>query len=79
MAIIRTCVNRTVGDDDNERRIQAEVLLNAYNRELERRRHAAGAQGLLIFGDGAYFIPFGQMPFLTASCIDDGRELLLAA
>lgn len=42
----------TAGDDDNERKIQAEVLLNAYNRELERRRLAAGAQGLLISGDG---------------------------
>ncbi|KAI0352816.1 FYVE-domain-containing protein [Trametes cingulata] len=39
------------GDDDNERKIQAEVLLNAYNRELERRRLAAGAQGLLISGE----------------------------
>lgn len=28
------------------------MLLNAYNRELERRRLAAGAQGLLISGDG---------------------------
>nr|VWP00534.1 Pre-mRNA-splicing ATP-dependent RNA helicase PRP28 (EC [Ganoderma boninense] len=40
-----------LGDDDHERKIQAEVLLNAYNRELERRRLAAGAQGLLISGD----------------------------
>ncbi|KAI1796260.1 FYVE zinc finger-domain-containing protein, partial [Ganoderma leucocontextum] len=40
-----------LGDDDNERKIQAEVLLNAYNRELERRRLAAGAQGLLISGE----------------------------
>ncbi|RDX53968.1 hypothetical protein OH76DRAFT_1453700 [Lentinus brumalis] len=40
-----------LSDDDNERKIQAEVLLNAYNRELERRRLAAGAQGLLISGD----------------------------
>ncbi|KAI0750930.1 hypothetical protein C8Q80DRAFT_1217832 [Daedaleopsis nitida] len=40
-----------LGDEDNERKIQAEVLLNAYNRELERRRLAAGAQGLLISGD----------------------------
>ena len=41
-----------VADDDAERKTQAEVLLNAYNRELERRRLAAGAQGLLISGDG---------------------------
>ncbi|TFK43397.1 hypothetical protein BDQ12DRAFT_695591 [Crucibulum laeve] len=37
-----------LGDDDAERKIQAEVLLNAYSRELERRRLSAGAQGLLI-------------------------------
>lgn len=41
-----------VGDDDVERKTQAEVLLNAYSRELERRRLEAGAQGLLISGDG---------------------------
>ena len=40
------------GDEDAERRTQAEVLLNAYSRELERRRLAAGAQGLLISGNG---------------------------
>lgn len=34
-------------DDDRERKIQAEVLLNAYSRELERCRLSAGAQGLL--------------------------------
>ncbi|KAL7282503.1 hypothetical protein ACG7TL_003974 [Trametes sanguinea] len=39
-----------LSDDDAERRIQAEVLLNAYNRELERRRMAASAQGLLLSG-----------------------------
>ncbi|KAF7794562.1 hypothetical protein EIP86_005697 [Pleurotus ostreatoroseus] len=41
-----------LGDRDNERRTQAEVLLNAYSRELERRRLAAGAQGLLISEEG---------------------------
>ncbi|CAL1701431.1 unnamed protein product [Somion occarium] len=40
-------------DDDVERRTQAEVLLNAYSRELERRRLAAGAQGILI-SDNVY-------------------------
>ncbi|OCH90699.1 FYVE-domain-containing protein, partial [Obba rivulosa] len=40
-----------LGDDDNERKTQAEVLLNAYSRELERRRLAAGAQGLVISDD----------------------------
>ncbi|KAL4075965.1 hypothetical protein J3A83DRAFT_4089165, partial [Scleroderma citrinum] len=37
-----------LGDEDNDRRTQAEVLLNAYSRELERRRLTAGAQGLLV-------------------------------
>lgn len=41
------------GDEDFERRTQAEVLLHAYSRELERRRLAAGAQGLLISEDGS--------------------------
>ncbi|KAG2013500.1 ankyrin repeat domain-containing protein 50 [Coprinopsis cinerea AmutBmut pab1-1] len=36
------------GDEDTERRVQAEVLLNAYSRELERRRLAASSSGLLI-------------------------------
>ena len=42
------------GDDDSDRKTQAEVLLNAYSRELERRRLAAGAQGLLFSGDGEF-------------------------
>ncbi|KAG6840456.1 hypothetical protein C0991_006592 [Blastosporella zonata] len=40
-----------LADDDADRKTQAEVLLNAYSRELERRRLAAGAQGLLLSGD----------------------------
>ncbi|KAG6378849.1 hypothetical protein JVT61DRAFT_13129 [Boletus reticuloceps] len=36
-----------LSDNDRERKIQAEVLLNAYGRELERCRLSAGAQGLL--------------------------------
>ncbi|KAH9850711.1 hypothetical protein C2E23DRAFT_297085 [Lenzites betulinus] len=43
-----------LGDEDPERRIQAEVLLNAYNRELDRRRLSAGSQGLLISGEDEY-------------------------
>ncbi|KAH7887859.1 hypothetical protein F5I97DRAFT_1806415, partial [Phlebopus sp. FC_14] len=39
-----------ISDRDAERRTQAEVLLSAYNRELERRRLSAGARGLLIVG-----------------------------
>jgi hypothetical protein len=41
-----------LGDDDVERKTQAEVLLNAYSRELDRRRLAAGAQGLLFSTGG---------------------------
>ncbi|KAF9569350.1 hypothetical protein CPC08DRAFT_784021 [Agrocybe pediades] len=37
-----------LSDEDPERKVQAEVLLNAYSRDLERRRLAAGAQGLQI-------------------------------
>ena len=40
------------GDGDVDRKTQAEVLLNAYSRELERRRLDAGAQGLLITDSG---------------------------
>ncbi|KAH9843911.1 FYVE-domain-containing protein [Rhodofomes roseus] len=40
-----------LGDMDIERKTQAEVLLNAYSRELDRRRLAAGAQGLFSAGD----------------------------
>ena len=42
----------SLGDEDAERKIQAEVLLNTYSRDLERRRLAAGAQGLLISDRG---------------------------
>ncbi|KAF9483942.1 FYVE-domain-containing protein, partial [Pholiota conissans] len=43
-----------LSDDDADRKRQAEVLLNTYSRDLERRRLSAGAQGLLIsdLGDG---------------------------
>ncbi|KAI6035265.1 hypothetical protein F5J12DRAFT_18697 [Pisolithus orientalis] len=37
-----------LGDDNLERRTQAEVLLNTYGRELERRRLSASAQGLIM-------------------------------
>lgn len=39
-----------LSDEDVDRRRQAEVLLNTYSRELERRRLAAGAQGLILTG-----------------------------
>ncbi|KAF8592670.1 hypothetical protein K439DRAFT_1504397 [Ramaria rubella] len=38
-------------DEESERKTQAEVLLNAYSRELERRRLAAGAEGLFRIED----------------------------
>ncbi|KAJ8523510.1 hypothetical protein ONZ45_g35 [Pleurotus djamor] len=40
-----------LADDDADRKTQAEVLLHALNRDLERKRLAAGANGLLISGD----------------------------
>jgi hypothetical protein len=40
------------GDDDADRKIQAEVLLNAYGRQLERCRLSAGVEGLLISTTG---------------------------
>lgn len=43
-----------VGDEDQERRTQAEVLLNAYSRELDRKRLAAGAAGLFSLQDSKY-------------------------
>ncbi|TFK55807.1 hypothetical protein OE88DRAFT_1622234 [Heliocybe sulcata] len=42
------------GDVDPERKTQAEVLLDAYTRELERRRLKAGSQGLLISGSVSF-------------------------
>lgn len=42
-------------DDDPDRKRQAEVLLNTYSRDLERRRLSAGAQGLLISDYGNAF------------------------
>lgn len=50
--IVSSCL--TAGDDDPERKTRAEVLLGMYSRELERRRLEAGAQGLLISGNGLY-------------------------
>lgn len=42
-------------DDDTERKTQAEVLLNTYSRDLERRRLSAGARGLLLSDTGNTF------------------------
>ncbi|TDL29708.1 hypothetical protein BD410DRAFT_37290 [Rickenella mellea] len=43
-----------LGDPELERRTQAEVLLNAYSRELERRRLTAGASGFLLHEDDVH-------------------------
>jgi hypothetical protein len=57
------------GDDDAERKTQAEVLLNAYSRELERRRLDAGAQGLLSVGDDqGYPYSFDAISHFSDNC-----------
>jgi hypothetical protein len=45
-------------DDETERKTQAEVLLNTYSRDLERRRLSAGARGLLLSdaGNASFFL-----------------------
>ncbi|KAF6762357.1 hypothetical protein DFP72DRAFT_987653 [Ephemerocybe angulata] len=47
-------------DDDAERKIQAEVLLNAYSRELERRISAANSSGLTIHTGGSNDLEFEE-------------------
>lgn len=54
--IIFEISKQVLDDEDPERKIQAEVLLNAYSRDLERRRLSAGAQGLLISQYGNSFL-----------------------
>jgi len=46
----------SIDDEDSERKTQAEVLINAYSRELQRRRLEARAQGLLISGNGLWIV-----------------------
>lgn len=48
--------NLQTEDDEAERKIQAEVLLNTYSRDLERRRLSAGARGFLLSGAGNAFL-----------------------
>lgn len=50
-------------DNDLERKTQAEVLLNAYSRELERQKLAAEAQGLVITGEGKFCSALILVPF----------------
>jgi hypothetical protein len=45
-----------LGDDDADRKTQADALLNTYSRDLERRRLAAGAAGLLIVSQGKSYL-----------------------
>lgn len=45
---------RIPGDEDQDRRTQAEVLLNAYSRDLERKRLAAGAAGIYLSNDSEW-------------------------
>lgn len=54
-----------LSDENHERKTQADVLLNVYNRELERRRLAAGAQGIVLRDEGELFIFLTQPRELT--------------
>lgn len=47
-------LNASTGDEDVDRRTQAEVLLNAYSRDLERKRLAAGAAGIFLHREGEF-------------------------
>lgn len=47
-----------LSDKNEERKRQAEVLLNVYNRELERRRLSAGAQGIVLRDEGQTYFAF---------------------
>lgn len=59
-----------LGDDDADRKVQAEVLLNAYHRELERRRLQAGIQGVIITDDGMLvLIPLSDLLMLPQTVI----------
>lgn len=47
-------------DTDKERKTHAEVLINTYNRELERTRTAASSQGIFVTSDGASYASIPQ-------------------
>lgn len=53
-----------------ERKTQAEVLLNAYSRELERQRLLAGAQGLTITDEGENIHHLHRVPLFIVSADD---------
>ncbi|KAI0254910.1 FYVE zinc finger-domain-containing protein [Lactifluus subvellereus] len=63
-----------LGDDDSERKTQAEVLLNAYSRELERRRLAASAQGLLLNTEGTKSAKLRSITLSVAPIDEDYTE-----
>ena len=54
-------IDHRLGDENEDRKRQAEVLLNTLSRDLERRRLSAGAQGLLISGLGASHSQLGGL------------------
>lgn len=49
--------------------------MNAYNRELERRRLAAGAQGLLISGDGKFIFLYSTLSTNRRATVVDGIDI----
>ena len=52
---------RELDDTDGDRRTHAEVLINTYNRELERMRMTASANGLFVTDEGTDSID-GNVP-----------------
>lgn len=73
MVLMSSCcivADEMLGDLDVERKTQAEVLLNAYSRELDRRRLSAGAQGLFSSGNG-WLKPFVMYVGLLTTVSDD--------
>ncbi|KAH7105458.1 hypothetical protein BKA62DRAFT_612996 [Auriculariales sp. MPI-PUGE-AT-0066] len=50
-AVLELRTGMLAGDENDDRKTQAEVLLNAFSRELERRRLAAGVQGITLTND----------------------------
>ena len=56
------------------RKTQAEVLLNTYSRELERRRLVAGSQGLLLSRQGKHKSLFTFR--CTAYCVSSDGDFI---
>lgn len=49
-------LSHSIDDDDTDRKTQAEVLINTYNRELQRTRAAASAKGIYFASDGKHVL-----------------------